>query len=52
MKHLSDSDYALTLRLLRHLSQNRGVNVKDKEMSRKAGLMVRKMEKRNDYGSK
>lgn len=52
MKHLSNSDYALTIRLLRHLSTNRGESLRDKEMSRKAGLMVRKMEKRNGYGSK
>ena len=52
MKHLSNSDYALTLRLLRHLSASKGEGLKDKEMSRKATLMVRKMEKRNDYGSK
>lgn len=52
MKHISDSDYALTLRLLRHLSRKKGEGIRDKEMARKAGLMVRKMEKRDSYGSK
>ena len=52
MKHISNSDYALTIRLLRHLSTNRGESLKDREMSRKATLMVRKMEKRDNYGGK
>ena len=53
MKQLSNSDYDLTLRLLRHLSAIKGESIKDKEMSRKAGLMVRKMERmanNNPYG--
>lgn len=50
MRHLSDADFTLILRLLRHLSRNRGESVKDKEMSRKAGLMVRKMEKNECHG--
>lgn len=47
MKHLSDSDFALALRLLNHLWKNRGESLKDKEMSRKAGLLVRKMKRKD-----
>ena len=38
MKTLSDSDYALVLRLLKHLSSLRGETIKDKNMARKAGV--------------
>ena len=48
MRQLSNSDYDLTLRLLRHLSAIKGNSVKDKEMSRKAGLMARKMGKNKE----
>lgn len=49
MKTLSDSDYALVLRLLKHLSSLRGETIKDKNMARKAGLVVRKMERRRRW---
>lgn len=48
MKHISDSDYALVLRLLKHLASLQGLSVREKDMSRKAGLIARKMTRRNN----
>lgn len=47
MKSLSNSDYNQTLRLLRHLSNIKGDSLKEREAARKAGLLVRKLERKN-----
>lgn len=46
MKQLSNSDYQLALRLLRFLASWRGSTLKEREASRKAFLLARKMEKK------
>lgn len=46
MRQLSDADFALILRLLRHFISTKWESRKDKEMARKAGLVLRKIERR------
>lgn len=48
MKQISNSDYTLVLRLLKHLSSSSGMTAREKDMARKAGLVVRKMERRDN----
>lgn len=46
MRHLSNNDYDQALRLLRHLSTVKGDSLKEREAARKAGLLVRKLERK------
>lgn len=48
MRQLSNYDFQLAMRLLRFLSQHRGTTLKEREASRKALLLVRKMEKKEN----
>lgn len=50
MRQLSDADFDLIIRLLRHLSAVKWDSRKDKERARKAGLLARKMERRKNDG--
>lgn len=45
MKSISNSDYDQAIRLLRHLSTVKGDSLKEREAARKAGLLVKKMER-------
>lgn len=47
MKQLSNSDYASVLRLLDALSNTRGITVRERENARKAGLLVKKLKRKN-----
>lgn len=47
MKSISNSDYDQAIRLLRHLSTVKGDSLKEREAARKAGLLVRKLERKN-----
>lgn len=48
MRQLSNADYDLVIRLLRHLSTMRVSGRTDCEARRKAALLVRKLKKRDD----
>lgn len=48
MRSMSNSDYMLALRLLRHLSSMRVDGTRDREARRKATLLVRKLDRRDD----
>jgi len=48
MKQLSNSDYALALRLLYALSKKRGENLKERENARKATLLYRKLVRKDE----
>lgn len=50
MKQLSNSDYDSVLRLLRHLARTKGDSIRDSEAARKAGLMVKKLERNKSNG--
>ena len=52
MKQLSNSDYALALRLLYALSLTRGASIREKENARKAAVLHRKLKKRERNGDK
>lgn len=47
MKQLSNADFNQALRLLRYLSSLIGTTRKEREASRKARLLVKKMEKKS-----
>lgn len=47
MRQLSNNDYDQALRLLRHLSNVVGDSLKEREVARKAGLLVRKLERKS-----
>ncbi len=47
MRQLSNNDYDQAIRLLRHLSTIKGDSLKEREAARKAGLLVRKLERKN-----
>ena len=47
MKLISNSDYALALRLLYALSQTKGVSIREKENARKASLLHKKLSRKN-----
>ena len=42
MKRVSDSDFRTAIRLLTALAEKRGESVRENELSRKAGLLVKK----------
>lgn len=46
MRQLSNNDYDQAIRLLRHLSTVKGDSLKEREAARKAGLLVRKLERK------
>ena len=48
MKSISNSDYDQALRLLRHISTVKGDSLKEREAARKAGLLVKKLEKQQE----
>ena len=48
MKQLSNSDYALALRLLHALSQTRGETRRERENARKAYVLLRKMKRKEE----
>ena len=48
MRSISNSDYMLALRLLRHLSSMRVDGTRDREARRKAALLARKLDRRGD----
>lgn len=48
MRQLSNSDYALALRLLYALSATRGETIREKDNARKAFLLYRKLKKKDD----
>ena len=45
MKRVSDSDFRTAIRLLTALAEKRGESVRENELSRKAGLLVKKWKK-------
>lgn len=45
MKLVSDSDFRTAIRLLSAIAEKRGESVRENEMSRKAGLLVKKWKK-------
>ncbi len=47
MKQLSNSDYSSVLRLLDSLSRRQGTTIHEKEDARKAGLLVRKLRRKD-----
>lgn len=47
MRQLFNNDYDQAIRLLRHLSTVKGDSLKEREAARKAGLLVRKLERKN-----
>ena len=47
MKPLSNSDYALVLRLLYALSNTKGQSIKECENARKAALLYKKLRKKD-----
>ena len=48
MKTISNADYALSLRLLEALSKTQGTTIREKENARKAALLLKKFNKRNE----
>ena len=48
MKQISDADYASVLRLLEALSLARGSTVREKENARKAALLKKKLQRKDD----
>ncbi len=48
MQQLSNSDFALALRLLYVFSRNRGETIKEKENARLAARLVKKLRKRKE----
>ena len=51
MKQVSDNDYKKILRLLYALSKTKGENVREKENSRKAYLLHKKLVKKYDISN-
>ena len=47
MKQISNSDYALALRLLYALSNTKGQTIREKENARKASLLHKKLLRKN-----
>jgi len=45
---LSNNDFDRAVRLLRLLSRTKGTTLKEKEAARKAGLLVKKLEKQQE----
>jgi hypothetical protein len=45
---LSNNDFDRAVRLLRFLSRTKGTTLKEKEAARKAGLLVKKLEKQQE----
>lgn len=52
MRPLSNSDYDRAVRLLRFLSHTKGTTLRESEAARKAGLLVKKLEKQQEIWQK
>ena len=50
MRQLSNADYNLALRLLLALSQTRGTTIREKENTRKATLLYKKLRRKDEKG--
>lgn len=48
MKQISNSDYSSVLRLLDSLSRRKGTSIRENEDARKAGLLVKKLRRKDD----
>ena len=48
MKQVSNSDYNRILRLLDALSKTKGVTLRERENARKAGLLVKKLKRKDE----
>ena len=48
MKQLSNADFYAVLRLLDALSKTNGVTLREKENARKAGLLARKLKRKDE----
>ena len=48
MKSISNSDYSSVLRLLDSLSRRQGSTIREKEDARKAGLLVKKLKRKDE----
>ena len=48
MKQISNADFQTVLRLLNELSLARGSTVKERENARKAGLLVKKLKRKDE----
>ena len=50
MKQLSNDDFYAVLRLLDALSDTKGVTLRERENARKAGLLARKLNRKDERG--
>ena len=52
MKQISNADYSSVLRLLISLSRRPGTTIREKEDARKAGLLAKKLKRKEDVATR